>query len=298
MRTISYVVYAGIALGFLLPQADVLAPHAMWLLMGLLYFSFLGLGWEHLDEVRKRPYVLVAGLCLQYLVMPVVGLLVIMGLGIDDPVLASGFLLACVTPTGALNIVYTEELAGDRGQSTADTTLATALAPALVPVLAIVFIGQYVSVDPADLFIRAFLMVAVPLGLAKLTQKYVLPHREKLRQPKNAVLLVTVWAVTASASRQIIDYGLGITMPLLLVVITVLVMLLLAEVVGRVLKLPNPNRVSLRLTAIRKNTSLTFAMAIGMLAPLALLPILLLLMVYNVLTPLMGPVRRGGCPDP
>ena len=122
------------------------------------------------DDFRRvflRPLEILAGVCAQYIVMPLLGLLLALAFGIS-PLIAVGIVLVGSCPGGTASNVITYLARGDLALSVTLTSVSTLLCPFLLPVLMYIYAGKWIDVPVTDLFISALQIVLLPvlLGLA------------------------------------------------------------------------------------------------------------------------------------
>ena len=115
-------------------------------------------------RVFLRPLEVLAGVCVQYAVMPLVGFLLALGFGIS-PVIAAGIVLVGSCPGGTASNVITYLARGDLALSVTLTSVSTLLCPFLLPVLMYVYAGKWIDVPVTDLFISALQIVLLPVLL-------------------------------------------------------------------------------------------------------------------------------------
>ena len=125
------------------------------------------------DDFRRvflRPLEILAGVCAQYVVMPLLGFLLALGFGIN-PLIAAGVVLVGSCPGGTASNVITYLARGDLALSVTLTSVSTLLCPFLLPALMYVYAGQWIDVPVADLFISALQIVLLPVLLGVVLRK-------------------------------------------------------------------------------------------------------------------------------
>lgn len=127
------------------------------------------------DDFRRvflRPLEILAGVCAQYIVMPLLGFLLALGFGIN-PLIAAGVVLVGSCPGGTASNVITYLARGDLALSVTLTSVSTLLCPFLLPALMYVYAGQWIDVPVADLFISALQIVLLPVLLGVVSRKFL-----------------------------------------------------------------------------------------------------------------------------
>lgn len=137
-------------------------------LLGLVMFGMgMTLTAASFREVLLRPGVVAMGLVLQFLLMPLFGWLVAVGLGLP-PQLMAGVVLVGACPGGTASNVVCYLARGDVALSITLTSLSTLAAVVMTPLLTWLYLGQSVPVPvwPMLLSIAKILMLPVALGVA------------------------------------------------------------------------------------------------------------------------------------
>lgn len=120
-----------------------------------------------IDDFRRvflRPLEILAGVCAQYVVMPLLGFLLAIAFGIS-PLIAVGVVLVGSCPGGTASNVITYLARGDLALSVTLTSVSTLLCPFLLPALMYGYAGKWIDVPVADLFISALQIVLLPVLL-------------------------------------------------------------------------------------------------------------------------------------
>ena len=126
-----------------------------------------------IDDFRRvflRPLEILAGVCAQYIVMPLLGFLLAIAFGIS-PLIAVGIVLVGSCPGGTASNVITYLARGDLALSVTLTSVSTLLCPFLLPGLMYVYAGKWIDVPVADLFISALQIVLLPVLLGLILRR-------------------------------------------------------------------------------------------------------------------------------
>ena len=121
-------------------------------------------------RVLLRPLEILAGVCAQYIVMPLLGFLLALAFG-TSPLVAVGIVLVGSCPGGTASNVITYLARGDLALSVTLTSVSTLLCPFLLPALMYGYAGKWVAVPVADLFISALQIVLLPVALGVILRK-------------------------------------------------------------------------------------------------------------------------------
>lgn len=161
------LVIIGGVIGYL--TGDGAASLSSWVtpLLGLIMFG-MGLTIKPGDfvVVAKRPLPVLIGVVAQFVIMPLVAVLVVWMLSLP-PEIAVGVILVGCCPGGTSSNVVSYLANGDVALSVAMTTVSTLLAPLLTPALMLMLAGQYmdVSVQAMALSILQVVLLPVVAGL-------------------------------------------------------------------------------------------------------------------------------------
>ncbi len=238
-------------------------------LMALLYILFLTV---NLNEVGKafenRRYTLVA-IMINFVVTPVIAWLLGKLFFPDSMEIRIGLLMLLVTPCTDWYLVFTGLAKGNVPLNISILPMNLILQIALMPVYLFVFLGSEISIEPLALLQSVLFVLCIPFGLAWLTKK-LLGKQEGFwtwleGQGDNLQLLFLCLAVVmmfASEGRSLFanpDLLWRLFIPLLLFFV---LLLILGQLVGRLLKFPREDIVALNFTTLARNSPLSLAIAV------------------------------------
>lgn len=167
-----------------------------------LSITMLGMGMTmSLDDLKgalAMPKELVAGVLLQYTVMPTAGALVSRLLNLPANY-AAGLILVSCCPGGTASNVVTYLARGNVALSVLMTAASTFLAVILTPMLTSKLVGQYVSVDAASLFSSTLQVVLLPVTVGVLLAHFLPGLVRRVSPLAPSVAVVTVAAICAGA---------------------------------------------------------------------------------------------------
>ncbi|MEB3214087.1 MAG: hypothetical protein VKL39_22250 [Leptolyngbyaceae bacterium] len=240
------------------------------LLIGMLYTAFLPIPLRHFSRAFRNHRVTLTSLVINFLWTP----LLAWGLGAlflaDAPDLRIGVLMLMVTPCTDWYLVFT-------GIAKGNVELATTLLPlnfvvqmVLLPVYLAVFAQSLVNLSLWVLGSKVATVLVVPLALAMLS-RFVLgkrmghagltPHLPKIAIAQLLCLNVAIAAIFAAEGATLIqrpDLGLRLLLP---IGVFFTLNFVLAQQVGRVLRLPYPEVVCLTCTTLARNSPVALAVA-------------------------------------
>ncbi|MDK7163207.1 MULTISPECIES: bile acid:sodium symporter family protein [unclassified Winkia] len=286
------LVIIGGLVGFAAPS--VVLPLKGWvnLLLGVVMFG-MGLTLKPADFVlvAKRPLPVLIGVVSQYVVMPLLAVVLVWVMQLPAEVAAGVILVGCA-PGGTSSNVVSYLARGDVALSVTMTSISTLLAPVLTPLLTLWLAGQYMPVSGAAMAVSIVKVVLLPVvgGLALRAFFNSAVQKVEPALPWVSVVAISVIAATVVA-------GSKETIATLAVVVFVAVVL--HNCFGYVLgffasKFTGGTRTTSRTTAIEvgmQNSGLAATLAMQYMSPTAALPAA----VFSVWHNLSGAVVAALC---
>lgn len=179
--------------------------------LGLIMLAMgLTLNFEDYKRLTQLPKALVAGVALQFAVMPLAGFGIAWGLGLEEG-LAVGLILVACCPGGTASNIVAYLARGNVALSVAMTMVSTFAAIALTPVLTGELAGTYVEIDRWNLLRNMVAIVLVPVLLGSLLNRLFPNAAERVSTflPLIAVILVIliVGGIVGGAKAQIAEHA-------------------------------------------------------------------------------------------
>ena len=138
------------------------------LLLSLVLFTMgTTLELDNFINVFRRPKEIIVGISLQYIIMPVLAL-VLANVFSLDMALTVGLILVGTVPGGTASDVITFLAKGDLALSVSLTAVSTLISPVLTPLITLILIGNHVSFNPTEIFISIIQIVIIPIFLGLL----------------------------------------------------------------------------------------------------------------------------------
>ncbi|TGK33845.1 bile acid:sodium symporter family protein [Leptospira gomenensis] len=185
----------GAALSFFQPQWFTWF-RGPWITYGL-GITMLGMGITLLPrdfrEVFRTPLPVLAGVILQYTVMPISGWAI--GILLElPPQFATGLIVVSCCPGGVASNVITYLAKGDLALSVSMTASSTLLSVLMTPTLTLLLIGKGVETSIGGLFFDTFQVVILPVALGVVLNGYFPKTAKRIQSfsPLAAVLLITM----------------------------------------------------------------------------------------------------------
>ena len=270
-------------LGFLLPeQFRQLTP---WIvpLLGIIMFGMgLTISTRDFAEVFRRPVEVGVGVVSQFLIMPLLAVLLTRIIPMD-PQVAAGVILVGCCPGGTSSNVMTYLAKGDTALSVACTSVTTLAAPIVTPFLMLMLASEYLPVDAWAMFISILKLVLLPLALGFLAQKLV-PTLVRAAVPALPLVSVTgivliVAAVVGASKGAIAESGLMI---FVVVVLHNGLGYLVGFLAARATGLSLARRKAIAIEVGMQNSGLATALATAYFSPLAAVPAAIFSVWHNI----------------
>jgi bile acid:Na+ symporter, BASS family len=170
----------------------------------------LTLTFEDYRGLLTMPRAFVAGVALQYTVMPLSGFAVARVLGLE-PGLAVGLILVACCPGGTASNIVTYIARGHVALSVAMTMASTLAAVVLTPLLTGWLAGAYVEIDRLNLLVQMVSVVLVPVVLGTLLNRLFPRAAERVSAvlPLVAIVLVIliVGGIVGGSKAQIMEHA-------------------------------------------------------------------------------------------
>ena len=196
-KTFAFWVILFAVLGFFFPDTfKQIAPYIVTLLAIIMFGMGLTISVGDFQEVVRRPFDVAIGVFSQFVIMPLLAVVLTMIIPMP-PEVAAGVILVGCCPGGTSSNVMTYLSKGDVALSVACTSVTTLAAPIVTPFLVWVFASQYLPVDGWAMFLSIIKVVLVPLALGFALQK-LLPGVVKAAVP--ALPLVSVVGIVMIVS--------------------------------------------------------------------------------------------------
>ncbi|MFK0275194.1 bile acid:sodium symporter family protein [Ensifer sp. NPDC090286] len=211
-RTFALWVIVFAILGFVFPDIfKQITPYIVTLLGIIMFGMGLTISLDDFKEVAKRPFEVGIGVVSQFLIMPLLAVLLTAVIPMS-PEVAAGVILVGCCPGGTSSNVMTYLSKGDVALSVACTSVTTLLAPIVTPFLVWTFASQYLPVDATAMFMSIVKVVLLPLALGFFLQK-LLPGLVKAAVPalplvSVAGIVLIVAAVVGASKGAIASSGL------------------------------------------------------------------------------------------
>lgn len=298
-RTFAFWVILFAVLGFFLPDVFKQITPYIVLLLGIIMFGMgLTISVDDFKEVVTRPFEVAIGVLAQFIIMPLLAVILTRLIPMP-PEVAAGVILVGCCPGGTSSNVMTYLSKGDVALSVACTSVTTLLAPIVTPFLVWLLASQYLPVDPMSMFTSILKVVLFPLALGFLLQK-LLPRVVKTAVPMlplvSVVGIVLIVAAVVGASKgAIAQSGLMI---FAVVVLHNGLGYLLGFFTAKVFGLSLSKRKALAIEVGMQNSGLGAALANAYFSPLAAVPSAIFSVWHNISGALIANYFAGRTEEP
>ncbi len=170
----------------------------------------LTLSFEDYRGLARMPRALLAGVALQFAVMPLAGFAIAQAMGLEEG-LAVGLILVACCPGGTASNVVTYIARGHVALSVAMTMASTLAAVVLTPLLTGWLAGAYVEIDRLNLLVQMIGVVLVPVVAGTLLNRLFPRAAERVSAvlPLIAIVLVIliVGGIVGGSKAQIMEHA-------------------------------------------------------------------------------------------
>ncbi|KIX91153.1 symporter [Staphylococcus microti] len=238
--------------------------------------------------VFKYPKPVIAGVVLQYTIMPLLAYLIVKTFQLP-PEIAIGVLLVGCCPGGTTSNVMSYIAKANVALSVTITSISTILAPVMTPSFMYLFAREWMDVSFLSMFASVTKVVLIPILIGLFIQRFFKNFAEKSEDvlPLVSVVAISIilGAVVAGSRELIIQTGL-------LIFTVVIVHNVLGYAIGyflaNVLKLNYPDKKAVSIEVGMQNSALATSLATVHFTPLAAVPGAVFSLVHCVTGPILA----------
>lgn len=184
-------------------------------MLGLIMLGMgLTLSFDDFKRIARIPRCVAAGVALQFTVMPLAGISIAMGFGLETG-LAVGLILVACCPGGTASNVVAYLARANLALSVTMTMASTLIAVVATPILTGWLAGKFVEIDQWNLFINMVSIVLLPVIAGILLNRYFSKATQKIAvvSPLASVIVVVliVGGIVAN-SKALIEEHFGVLM--------------------------------------------------------------------------------------
>lgn len=157
------IIIAGFLFAFLAPEAAMPWTGHTNIALGIIMFGMgLTLTLPDFAYVFRHPAPVFLGVALQYIIMPLLAVLLTWVFNLD-PAIAVGVILVGTAPGGTSSNVISYLSKGDVALSVTMTSISTLLAPIITPLLTLWLAGRHLPVSASSMAMSIVQMVLIPI---------------------------------------------------------------------------------------------------------------------------------------
>lgn len=157
------IIIAGFLFAFLAPEAAMPWTGHTNIALGIIMFGMgLTLTLPDFAYVFRHPAPVFLGVALQYIIMPLLTVLLTWVFNLD-PAIAVGVILVGASPGGTSSNVISYLSKGDVALSVTMTSISTLLAPIITPLLTLWLAGRHLPVSASSMAMSIVQMVLIPI---------------------------------------------------------------------------------------------------------------------------------------
>ncbi|RED15280.1 bile acid:sodium symporter family protein [Parasphingopyxis lamellibrachiae] len=182
-------------------------------LLGVIMLGMgLTLSFDDFRRIARIPKCIAAGVALQFTVMPLAGIAIAIGFGLETG-LAVGLILVACCPGGTASNVVAYLARANLALSVTMTMASTLVAVVATPLLTGWLAGKYVEIDQWNLFVNMVSIVLVPVVAGVLLNRYFSRATARIAvvSPLASVLVVVlIVGGIIAASKPLIEMHFGV----------------------------------------------------------------------------------------
>ncbi|PTX63179.1 BASS family bile acid:Na+ symporter [Melghirimyces profundicolus] len=258
-------------------------------LLGVIMFGMgLTLRGKDFALVLRRPWPALAGVLLQFAIMPLAAYAVAVALNLPSG-LAAGLVLVGACPGGTASNVIVYLSRGDVPLSVTMTSVSTLLAPLFTPFLLLWLAGSWLPVDPGAMVLSILQVVILPVVLGLVIRRFFPVTVEKATEALPLISVTTIVVIVAGVvALNAENFGKIALAAFLAVIVHNGLGLLLGYWGARVLRLDESRSRAVSIEVGMQNSGLGVTLALTHLNPAAALPGAIFSVWHNISGPLLA----------
>lgn len=266
------IIFLAVLIGIAIGQVEMIRANAESfiapLLITMLYITFLQIPLEEIKKAFQNIKFTYTSLIMNFVWTPILAWLLAMVFLGDNPALYIGFIMLMVTPCTDWYLIFTGIAKGNVSLSTAILPLNLIIQVILLPIYLLLFGGTTGVIEFSFLVESVLIVLFLPLVFAFLT-KMILRGKQQLTEKlitnlsKLPIMFLSLAIIAMFASQgelllNNLELMWQITIPILLFFI---VNFYIGQKVGQLLMFSNPDKTSLSLTTLARNSPIALAIA-------------------------------------
>lgn len=287
-------VILGAVLAFVTPDTFKSFGGSIPFLLGII---MLGMGISMTPNdfklVFTQPRNVIIGVLMVYAFMPLVAL----GLGTAlqlPAALTVGLVLLGCSCTGTTSNIMTFLANGDKALTVTISSISTMAAPVLTPALLMFYVGKYMPIDAAGLFMSIIKVVIVPIALGLLIHKFFNNHMNTINTIiplASVVSLICIIAIVVSLNVERLSGVAG--MAFLVCILYTSAGMAIGYIISRLLRMKSDKRKAYTFVCGVQQTALSVTLAITYFDPMSAIPPAILIVWTTVFGTLIASIWKG-----
>lgn len=212
-------------------------------------------------NVLKNPKAIGVGISAQYIVMPLIAIVLARAFSLDTA-LTVGLILVGTVPGGTASDVITFLAKGDVALSVSLTAVSTVISPILTPLITLLLIGNRIHFNPTDMFISIVQIVIVPIILGLLLNYLFPDFCDKLKHylpTASSIVVCLIVAGVIGANKQAILTSS--TIILIVIALQYIIAMSLGFGIGRLAGMNRKETITVAIELAFQNSGLSTSLA-------------------------------------
>lgn len=270
------IILLAVCAGLLLGQIEEVKVYAAYIIVpalaAMLYGLFLSIPLKDLTAAFKNRRFAIGSLAINFLWTPILAWILGYFLLSEHPYLWIGFIMLMVTPCTDWYLIFTQIARGNVVLSTAILPINLLLQLILLPLYLFLFSDISGNINLSGIWESILIILVIPFLLAQLTQSKLLNRNQKISinqrlasfftKAQIPFLSLAIAAMFASQGEYLFENPEIMYLMLIPVLVFFLINFLFGQLVGRLLKFPYQDRVSLSMTTLARNSPIALAIAV------------------------------------
>lgn len=259
----------GLALGTFTTLGNVSSGLIEFFLMLLLYVLFLTVDLKHIRDSYQNVRYTMAAVTINFVITPIIAYILGRLFFASELDIRIGLIMLLVTPCTDWYLIFTGLSKGNVALNMSILPLNLILQIVLMPIYLFVFLSSEIHLNFLDIVINMVLILLIPFILAMISKK-VIRNKQGIKklidqQCDNLQLLFLCMAVImmfASEGKKLLENPMLMLKMFLPLLIFFVLIFIVAQVIGRLLKLEKKNIIALNFTTLARNSPLSLAIAV------------------------------------
>lgn len=267
-KNFSLVLTIGVPLGLIFPYFSFLKDYLTYLLMLVLFITFLRIDISEIVVQLKKPLKVVYAIVIHLFALP---LIVFAFLSLFNAPLSyvSAFLLFSALPSGVASPAITDLLGGDVPLSVVITVFSHFVSTVSIPILFFILLRRVIRLDYLGIFLTMAKLILLPLVVSIFFRKFFKLASTKIAEKGRLITIIPLLLVSfavMSINHDFIIHNPWQTVKYVLISYPLYFFFLLSNYLFT-LKFPNKQRITFSVTKTFTNVTIGTVLAVSFLSP-------------------------------